>query len=180
MSRKKQSAKQRAYNAQRTYESAAKRYEREAKKASGKEKRALNKAAARMRNQAKTISRARIKNDLDIVNAIISNAPKYKERKTMKARGNALGQALLDGTNAGHRFFALTKNIWQASEYNDRMDALKEYFGDISIIDMINQLSNESGIDILEGNINFDTDSLGGLSKEEYLEGIAAMLEIEQ
>ena len=54
---------------------------------------------------------------------------------------------------------------------------MRDYFGDISITEMIEQLSEESGIDILKGNINLDTDSLGGLSKEEYLEGIAAMLE---
>ncbi|MBQ8427071.1 MAG: hypothetical protein IJX16_04865 [Clostridia bacterium] len=178
MPKKKQSLKQKAYNAQRTYESAAKKFAKEAKSAKGAEKRNLNKAASRMRNQAQQIAKARTKQNVENVVAVINNAPKFREMRGVNARGNVLGEALLAGSNnAGHRFFSLTKDIWQNAEYENRYDALRDYFGDISITEMIEQLSEESGIDILKGNINLDTDSLGGLSKEEYLEGIAAMLE---
>lgn len=167
-----------AQNAKRTYEGAARRYEKQAGKAKGSEKRALNKAASRMRNQARKIESALKKDKLTPeIGTLVSNAAQFKSKTPIKQlRGNALGNALLDGTNAGHRFYSLTRDIWQDVEYGDRLDAIREYFDGATIAEIIDAVSEKSGVDILKGNINLDTDSLGGLEKAEYLEALGRIM----
>lgn len=173
MAKKTQSAKQKAYNAQRTYEAAAKRFEKQAQSAKGFEKRAANKAASRMRNLGAKISKARNTDKLQDVFSAINNASRFKMPKNANVRGDVLGEALLINNNAGNRFFAITKEIWQESEYEDRFDAIRDYFGeDLSVIDLIKKVSEDSGIDILKGNINLE-DYLGGLSREEFLDALS-------
>ena len=171
-----------ARNAERVYSNAAKRYDglaRASKEAGNSaEARIYSKAASRMRFHEKSVSGAIKRGNIAEVQQTINASSQYTAKATSskRARGEALGNALLEGTNAGHRFFAITKDIWQGSAYGDRWSALKEHFGDITPAEMIQKLQEETGIDILAGNINYDTDSLGGMSQAELLQAMEALM----
>ena len=132
-----------ARNAERVYSNAAKRYDglaRASKEAGNSaEARIYSKAASRMRFHEKSVSGAIKRGNIAEVQQTINASSQYTAKATSskRARGEALGNALLEGTNAGHRFFAITKDIWQGSAYGDRWSALKEHFGDITPAEMI-------------------------------------------
>lgn len=166
-------------NAQRVYNNAAERYKglsQSAKKAgNASEARMYSKAASRMSYRSREIGTAIKQDKLSSVSDIVASSSKYKASVTGRtARGNALGEALLSGTNAGHRFFAITKDIWQGS--GDRYGALADYFGTNNLSEMISMLQEETGLDILAGNINMDTDSLGGMSQTELIQAMEALM----
>ena len=101
---------------------------------------------------------------------LVEQSGKYlvKSTKTAAARGNLLGETLLNGTMQGHRLFAVTRDIWEGVGYEARYAALKDAFGGKNLAEIILQIEEETGVNIMKGDIN-SLERYGGLSREERM-----------
>lgn len=85
---------------------------------------------------------------------------------TKAARGNLLGEILLNGTMQGHRFFAVTRDLWDATSYATRYEQIQEAFGGKNLMEIIQEIEKHTGIKIMKGDIN-SIEKYGGFTREE-------------
>ena len=107
-----------------------------------------------------------------------SEQARYKPRETEYEALEDLGRVLLNDTAAGHRFFAVTKDIWKGkTSYNDRYEAVQRAFwkeedGDSlpSLYETIKRVEEVSKIDILSAS-DLDVKYKRGQSNREFWKG---------
>lgn len=190
-------SKQPAYdrqNARRRLERKAARYE---KKAEAEERNGSVKYAKSLRDAAQNLRR-----DADKLRGIktsdlrkdtkegsqlrtrVSGAMKRSEEARFKVNESEyealddLARVLLDDTAAGHRFFAVTKDIWKGkTNYEDRYEAIQRAFwrpedGDQlpNLYETIKRLEETSEMDILSAS-EFDVKYKRGQSNREFWKG---------
>lgn len=104
----------------------------------------------------------------DYVDSLISKSDAYLAKATRgrESRGDLLGETLLDGTMQGHRFFAATKSLWEEAGYENRYAAIKEAFGGKNIASIIKEVQEETGVNIMKGDIN-SPERYGKIAPEE-------------
>lgn len=162
-----------AAQAAKRYYSAAERYTRDAAKVGERTRygQMLTKAARRVSKLGNDLENADFSDGLtDAIDELIERSDQYltKATKTKAARGDLLGETLLDGTMQGHRFFAVTKSLWEDASYDERYGRIKNAFGDKSLADIILQIEEDLNINIMKGDINSD-ERYGALSDEEKM-----------
>lgn len=101
---------------------------------------------------------------------LLQDSEKYlaKSARSRDARGNLLGETLLNGTMQGHRLFAVTRDIWEDAGYENRYDALKDAFGNKNLSEIILEIEEQTGVNLMRGNIN-SKDRYGTLTPEERM-----------
>lgn len=101
---------------------------------------------------------------------LLRDSDKYlaKAARGKDARGDLLGETLLDGTMQGHRLFAVTRDLWEggAENYAARFEQLKEAFGGKNLSEIILELEKKTGVNIMKGDIN-SQERYGELTREE-------------
>ena len=101
---------------------------------------------------------------------LIRDSDKYlsKAARSKDARGDLLGETLLDGTMQGHRLFAITRDLWEggAENYASRFEQIKNAFGGKNLSEIILELEEKTGVNIMKGDIN-SPERYGALSREE-------------
>ena len=104
---------------------------------------------------------------------LIADSDKYLASKVRgkNARGDVLGETLLNGTMQGHRFFAVTRELWEggAESYEERYSKIKEAFGDKSLSEIILEIEEKTGVNIMKGDINSKS-RYGGMSRAEIMQ----------
>ena len=117
----------------------------------------FKKAATRVQHFEKQLRTADLSNGFsDYIDNLISKSDAYlaKASRGRESRGDLLGETLLDGTMQGHRFFAATKSIWEEVGYENRYDAIKEAFEGKNLAEIIKEIEDETGVNIMKGDIN--------------------------
>ena len=157
--------------ASKRYLNASGRYMAEAEKV-GKRTRygqMLVKAAQRTKAFSVELDRADIsKGASTTIENLVNDSSRYTVRaaRTKEARGNLLGETLLNGTMQGHRLFAVTRSLWDDDDYANRYDALREKFDGRNVADIILLIEKETGVNIMRGDIN-EKSRYGNLTREE-------------
>ena len=111
---------------------------------------------------------------------VINESEKYLVSKVRgkTARGNVLGETLLNGTMQGHRFFAVTRELWEggAESYEERFDQIRDAFGGKSLSEIILEIEEKTGVNIMKGDINSKS-RYGTLSRAEVMKVEAWIIE---
>lgn len=196
-SKRSKESKQPAYdrqNARRRLERKAVRYEKKAeaeeRNGSVKYARSLRDAAQNLRRDAdklRGIKTQDLREDTKAgknLRTRVSSAMKRSEEARFKPKEseyealNDLGKVLLDDTAAGHRFFAVTKDIWKGTTtYEERYEAIQRAFwkpedGDKlpNIYETIKRVEKTTEMDILSGS-ELDAKYKRGSSNREFWKG---------
>lgn len=167
-------AKKAANVAAQRYTRASTRYLNEAEKIGSRTRygQLLVKAARRTEALAKEIKGVDYKSGevpMRVIDAI-NDSEKYLVRstKTSDARGDLLGETLLNGTMQGHRLFAMTRDLWSDVGYENRYQALRNAFGGDNLADIILQIEKDTKVNIMKGDIN-SKERYGTLSRAERM-----------
>ena len=158
-------------NARRRYQRQAERYRKEARTLSGRDAEILEAAANALDQRREDLKGINVRKRLDSETQTLVNESKnflVSQNRTDWQRGENIGRLRLSGTNEGHRFFALTEQLWAGAPYEDRLDwvrdalaknpeVLSKYGDNPNANQMIEIVAEVSGIDL-------DTDTV--LSKE--------------
>ena len=101
---------------------------------------------------------------------LVSESGRYlvKATRSKMGRGDLLGETLLNGTMQGHRLFSVTQSIWEDVGYENRYAAIKEAFGDRSLSEVILEIEERTGVNIMKGDINSE-ERYGTLSRAERM-----------
>ena len=131
----------------------------------------LVKAARRTESLAKEISSVDFHGEVPArINDLIKESENYlvKSAKTADARGDLLGETLLNGTMQGHRLFAVTREIWGDAGYENRYAELRAAFDGQNLADIILQIEKDTGVNIMKGDIN-SQERYGTLTRAEIM-----------
>ena len=163
----------------RRYTNAAERYVRMADEVGERTRygQLYKKAAARLeRKAAETLSfrgKSAFNDDGSAstrLSDLLTDSEKYlsKAARGRDARGDLLGETLLDGTMQGHRLFAITRDLWEggAENYAARFEQLKEAFGGKNLSEIILEIEKDTKINIMKGDIN-SKERYGNLTTED-------------
>lgn len=140
------------------YLRASKRYDIESKLVGERSRygQLLKKASYRTEKLAQEVSRTDFKDPSARELDLISQSGRYlvKATRSKIARGDLLGETLLNGTMQGHRLMSVTRDLWENVGYENRFQAIKEAFGDKSLSEIILQIEKDTGVNIMKGDIN--------------------------
>lgn len=129
----------------------------------------FKKAATRVQHFEKQLRTADLSDGLsDYIDNLISKSDAYlaKAARGRESRGDLLGETLLDGTMQGHRFFAATKSLWEEVGYENRYEAIKDAFEGKNLAEIIKEIEDETGVNIMKGDIN-SPERYGKITPEE-------------
>ena len=132
----------------------------------------LKKASYRTQHFADSLSSTKAVNADGWLADLVSQSDRYLVSKARddENRGDLLGETLLNGTMQGHRFFSITRELWigKADDYGDRYSVIKEAFGDRSLSEIILEIEQSTGVNIMKGDINSE-ERYGALTRAERI-----------
>ena len=161
--------------AEKRYFRAAERYLAESKKVGQRTRygQLLSKASQRLDRFAKDLQSVDLKDGANArITELVGQSEKYlvKATRSKAARGDLLGETLLNGTMQGHRLFSITRDLWSggSEDYDRRFEEIKDAFGGKSLSEIILEIEKKTGVNIMKGDIN-SKERYGDLTREEML-----------
>lgn len=160
-----------AKQAAKRFANAAGRYLKDAEEVGEKTRygQLFKKAATRVQCFEKQLRNADFSDGISpYIDNLIAKSDAYlaKASRGAESRGDLLGETLLDGTMQGHRFFAVTKSLWEDAGYENRYAAIKEAFEGKDLASIIKEIQEETGVTIMKGDIN-SSELYGNITPEE-------------
>lgn len=160
-----------AKQAAKRFANAAGRYLKDAEEVGEKTRygQLFKKAATRVQRFEKQLRNADFSDGVSpYIDNLIAKSDAYlaKASRGVESRGDLLGETLLDGTMQGHRFFAVTKSLWEDAGYENRYAAIKEAFEGKDLASIIKEIQEETGVTIMKGDIN-SPERYGKITPEE-------------
>lgn len=116
-------------NARRRYQRQAERYRKEARTLSGRDAELLEAAANALDQRREDLKGVNVRKRLDNeTRQLVDESKNYlaSQNRDEWQRGENIGRLRLSGTTEGHRFFALTEQLWEGAPYEDRLDWVRQ------------------------------------------------------